>query len=265
MISSWKRETALTHRGFYVDRLWLVYHFKNVEPDLGRKDFPPQILEIVSATEEEFANRLIRQADPFLKATPKQRAASPDYKAPADKARERRQNPLGIRSLEGFGPLNTSTVPGEEQDVVGLFFELIGLDVLRHIVPAYVSGIDDYDGWVAFEPEAVAQRLADLLPGVPELPGRAREGVIEFKRLASDVIEDTVNDTKDWNEMTLLVCWEIGEDGRSFGGDTISFTPTEDADERLYAGVTHLATLESKGNSVVYVIELKTLLAKLGS
>lgn len=40
MISSWTREIALTHRGFNVDRTWLIYSVRGVEPDLGRKDFP---------------------------------------------------------------------------------------------------------------------------------------------------------------------------------------------------------------------------------
>lgn len=265
MISSWKRDTALTHRGFFVDRLWLTYHFKNVEPDQGRKDFPPQVLEIVNATEEAFANRLLRQAAPFLKPTPKQRSSSPDYKPPSAKADERRKHPLAIQELEGFGPLGTSTVPTEEQDVVGLFFELIGLGVLRHLRPVYVSGVDDYDGWVVFEPEDVAPRLQAVLPGVPDLAGRDKEGVIEFKRLASDVIEDTANETKAWQEMRIIVCWEIGEDGRSFGGDTISFHEVDEADERRYAGVTHLATLQSKGDIAVFVMALKTVLAKLAS
>lgn len=265
MISSWKRDTALTHRGFFVDRLWLIYHFKNVEPDQGRKDFPPQVLEIVNATEEAFANRLLRQAAPFLKPTPKQRSASSTYKAPSAKAVERKQSPLTITELDGFGPLGTSTTPAEEQDVVGLFFELIGLGVLRHIKPIYTSGVDDYDGWVEFEPANAAQRLQDVLPGVPTLAGRDRDGVVEFKRLASDVIEDTANDTKSWQEMLLMICWEVGQDGRSYGGDTISFHEVEEADERRYAGVTHLATLQSKGDITVFVIELKSLLAKLAT
>ena len=103
------------------------------------------------------------------------------------------------------------------------------------------------------------------MPGIPELSGKDKEGVVEFKRLASDVIEDTANSTKTWHEMLLLVCWDIGQDGRAFGGDTITFHEVDEADERRYAGVTHLATLQSKGDSAVFVMELKTLLAKLAS
>ena len=97
------------------------------------RTFRPKSLKIVNATEEAFANRLLRQAAPFLKPTPKHRSSSAEYKAPSAKADERRQTPLGIHELEGFGPLGTSTIPKEEQDVVGLFFELIGLGVFRQI------------------------------------------------------------------------------------------------------------------------------------
>jgi hypothetical protein len=55
----------------------------------------------------------------------------------------------------------------------------------------------------------------------------------------------------------------VGQDGKELGGDQIQFTPAESPDERRYAGVTHLATLQSKGDVAVQVMELKSLLHAL--
>ncbi|MEU9845797.1 ATP-binding protein, partial [Actinomadura sp. NPDC048032] len=38
MISSWTRDITLTHRGFNVDRTWLIYSLRGIEPDHGRQD-----------------------------------------------------------------------------------------------------------------------------------------------------------------------------------------------------------------------------------
>ena len=263
MISSWRRETALTHRGFFVDRVWLVYHFRGVEPDLGRKDFPPEVLEIVTLTEDGFANELTRLSGPFLRPTPKQRTRADTYESPEKKADRRLGNAMTPQQLPGFGRIPLASTPEEEQDVVALFNELIGMGVLAHFRPTYFSGVDDYDGWVEIDPDATASQLEEVLPGLPELPARDRAGILEFKLNASDILEDVVNDVKDWTELELIVCWSIGIDGRDHGGDQIQFAATEAADERLYAGVTHLATLQSKGDVSVPVMELKTLLSKL--
>ncbi|MDX6580998.1 MAG: hypothetical protein QOI10_182 [Solirubrobacterales bacterium] len=265
MISSWRRETALTHRGFYVDRVWLVYHFRSVEPDLGRKDFPPEVLEIVSLTEESFANELVKLSTPFMRPTPKQRVIAGDHVSPENKASERKKTPLDPSNLDGFGEIPFLSTPAEEQDVVGLFNELIGMGVFAHIRPVYLSGVDDYDGWVEIDPAAVPDEMDAVLPGLPELPSKQRTGVIEFKYQASDVLNDTVNETKDWTELDLLVCWVLGQDGRSYGGDEIQFAVAEDEGDRGIAGVTHLATLTSKGDVAVPVVALKTVLEALDS
>ena len=93
MISSWQRDLSLSHRGFNVERIWLVVHMVGVEPDLGRKDYPPEILDLLGLLEDPLANDIAHQADPFL--IPTSRSGAPiDYNSPHAKATERLKTPF---------------------------------------------------------------------------------------------------------------------------------------------------------------------------
>jgi hypothetical protein len=266
MISSWRREPSLSHRGFYVDRVWLVYHFRQVEPDMGRKDFPPEVLEIVNATEEGFTNALTQQSLPFLKPAPKARRKRAGTEEPLQKATRRLdESPMVPGHLPGLDIVNPRTLPEEEQDVVVLFSTLVGARILGHLQVVYLSGHDDYDGWFQVTPDRVCEALNAALPGAPDLPERALRGVIEFKLRGSDLIDDIVNETKEWSDINLLICWELGANPRTLGGDQIQFVEAEAPDERRYAGVTHVATLQSKGDASVAVVELASLLSALSA
>ena len=71
MISSWEpREVEMAYRG-YVNRIWLTYHFQGVEPDLGRKNFPPEVQDVIRATEGRIASHLINSTKAFLEPVPR--------------------------------------------------------------------------------------------------------------------------------------------------------------------------------------------------
>jgi hypothetical protein len=266
MISSWYRETALTHRGFYVDRVWMVYHFKGVEPDLGRKDFPAEVLEVVRFTEEAIANDLIRKGQPFLRPTPRGRRPSPGtWVEPAVKAARRLEDPMTPAVVDGFGEINFAAIPKEEQDVVALFNQLIGMGVLPQFLPVYLSGVDDYDGYFHYRPERVPDVVQERLAGEAVLDDRDKRGILEFKLDASEMLDNIVNRVKRWEEMDLLICWDLGQGGRQLSGDRIDFIEAESPVERRYAGVTHLATTQSGGQRELRVIALRPLLEKLAA
>ncbi|MDQ5807041.1 MAG: ATP-binding protein [Actinomycetota bacterium] len=266
MISSWYRETALTHRGFYVDRVWMLYHFKQVEPDLGRKDFPAEVLEVVRFTEEAVANDLIRKGQPFLRPTPRGRRPSPDtFVEPAVKATQRLEEPLTPASLDGFGEIAFGGTPKEEQDVVALFNQLIGMGVLPNYKPVYLSGVDDYDGFFHYRPGHTPDPVQDRMPGEMQLDDRDKRGIVEFKLHGSELLDNIVSGVKRWEEMDLLVCWEVGQTSRTLAGDRIDFIEAESPIERRYAGVTHLATTQSGGQRELRVLALRPFLEKMSS
>jgi hypothetical protein len=263
MMSTWFREPTLAHRGHNVTRVWLLFHFMGVKPDLGRKDFGADVLEIVRVLEEPFANTLFRAADPFLKPVPRGRKYSEDAELAADKAQRRLTTPLEHTGSLGGGGLPLLSAPEEEQDVVGLFSMLAARGTLAHFPVVFLSGFDEFDGWFEYDQNAISPEVTQRLPGSAQIEPKLRKGPLEFKLRGCDLLDDVNSETKDWLSLRLLVCWETGGARREAGGDAISFTEIDDDSDRLLAGTTHLATLDSKGDVGIPVIELRSLLGAM--
>ncbi|WP_418606196.1 hypothetical protein [Georgenia sp. SUBG003] len=262
MISSWQRDLSLSHRGFNVERIWVVVHFNGVEPDLGRKDYPPEIVELLNLLEDPVADDVAKQSDPFLIPTSTS-GREIDYEAPNLKAQSRLANPFPINS-EAVR-LSYLSEPMEEQDVVALFNELRGEGLLSQFEPVFFSGSYVYDSYLRYNPAAVSERIEAVLPGnTAALPNRLREGVAEFKFRAHDLLPNIVRELKQWSEIRWLVCWTAATTSRTQGGLTMHVSEVAEGDD-AYAGVTHIATLDAAGEAVIHVVALKTLLQKLGA
>ncbi len=262
MISSWQRDLSLSHRGFNVERIWLFVHFVNVEPDLGRKDYPPAILEALNLLEDPLADDIAKQATPFLIATTS--SGKPiDYTKPERKALDRMKKPFPVKLPDEAPQISYLTEPEEEQDVVALFNELRGLGVLRHFVPVFFSSAYVYDSYFEYEPENVPELLSSKFTSTPPVE-RLRSGIAEFKFSASHLVHDLVRELKTWGEITWLVCWEAQAGQKKEGGLTLDIEKISPEDSP-YAGVTHLGTLSSAGEKNVYIISLKHLLQELAT
>ncbi len=260
MISSWAREIALTHRGFNVDRTWLLYSMRGIEPDLGRKDFPPKVHDFLRISEEVIANRVAEQSQPFLRVSPPRTAPTPSgYVAPSVKAHLRRQDLLSPKALPGFEEITLQTRPQSEQDVIALYSELVGLGAFRHLQPAFYSGFDFYDSYFEYAPSLTNASVREKLTGIDDVDVRDKEGVAEFKLTADTILADVVAGIKQWTDMKFMVCWDVGKD-KSSGGNEVTFTECDEAIERRYHGVTHLARLQSGGDHTIFVVSLSDFL-----
>ncbi|RZU32485.1 ATP-binding protein [Blastococcus saxobsidens] len=263
MISSWQRDLSLSHRGFNVERIWLIVHLNGVEPDLGRKDYPPQILELLNVLENPLADDIAREGAAFLIPTTRS-GKSIDYEDPKVKATARKSDPLSVQTAEGLPTLRYLSEPREEQDVVALFNEMRGASILGHFRPVFFSGSYVYDSYLTYTPEEVAEEIRELLPASDgALPGRSLEGVAEFKYDLGEMLPDLVRELKTWSEIRWLVCWSASKATYTQGGLTVEVTTVRPEDSE-YVGVTHIATLSTAGEAVVHVISLKSLIQALG-
>ncbi|MER6246063.1 ATP-binding protein [Streptomyces griseorubiginosus] len=261
MISSWSREMTLVHRGFNVDRTWLVFQLKGIEPDMGRKDFPPDLHDFLEIAEEKVANDTSDLSKPFLRPSPPRTPKTPEGNInPSVKAAERLAKPLVPSSVNGIGKISLLTEPESEQDVIALFSELVGMRVLSHFKPVFYSGFDYYDSYFRYVPGEACEEVTERLPGEEDVDPRDIDGVAEFKLFGDWIISDIVNKVKRWDDMRFLVCWKIGRQSRRSGGDEIYFNPVDNPVDRRFHGVTHLATLQSAGSRPVFVISLWDLL-----
>ncbi len=270
MISSWHQSANLSYSSVREPRLWFVYHFSNVRPDTGRKDFPQEVHDVVENTKQTLHRRVVRKGDPFLAPPPgsgdSDGTGDGTDRPPAQKALLK--DDISPEVLGDFGDIPLEKEPAEEQDAIALFNQFIGMGLLSAFEPYYYSINDAYDGYVQYDPQSVPSALTDQFPGAAGVSGRQASITLEFKAEASDIIYHVVNETREWEEMDLLVCWELGgsdhddssiEAEKSFGGRTITFREPTSPEERRYAGVTHIAHMSSKGDVGLRTISLKKL------
>lgn len=270
MISSWHSPVDLSYSSPRGARLWFVYHFQDVRPDTGRKDFPQEVHDVVETTKQTLHRRVVRKGDPFLAPSSGGGGGNGQTdRPPAQKAMLK--DDISPEEVGDFGEIPLEKMPEEEQDVVALFNEFVGMGVLSGFTPYYFSSVDAYDGYVEYDPENVPAELNDLYPGAADLTGRQSSITLEFKPEGVQIMEHVINETREWEEIDLLVCWELGgdevEDGatvaqRSYGGRTITFREPTSPEERRYAGVTHIAHMSSKGDIGLRTLSLKTLAAQ---
>jgi hypothetical protein len=260
-ISGWGRDLSLSRSAHNAQRLWLVVHAHNIEPDLGRKDFGPQVKDLVSIAEDAVVEHMLEVSGPYLRPSPTKTKDSVDETDPAVRAYVRRQTPFPFK-VPGAPCIPMISAPVEEQDVVGLTNQLMGSGVLGHLRPLMWSATS-YDSHFEVAADEVFAPLAHLMGGARKLSSRDRSVVAECKFAADDLLPDLVNGSKRWTDLGLLVCWEAPKDRRTVAGQTLTFSAPLDDAERLYAGVTHLARLSSGGDHVVRVIALKDMLERL--
>jgi hypothetical protein len=259
MISSWRRDISLTRSGGNKDRTWLVFHFEQIEPDLGRKDFPPEVHDVISATEQPITEHLVEKGRPFL--LPAEHGGTrqdENVDQPAVKAYERKKNPISPSSILDNKRIKYGSTPEAEQDVVALFNQLVGMRLLDCYSPVYFDETYIYDSYFEYSTSELNESLRQEYPGNSDVENA--EGVAEFKYHGHTLIEDIVNNTKDWTDIEFLVCWEIGRTQRSTSGDEIQFVEPASDSDRDYSGVTHIATVDSAGENPIYTISLKKLL-----
>jgi hypothetical protein len=109
--------------------------------------------------------------------------------------------------------------PAEEQEVIALFFELVGRGTLPGYFARMLSAYRTYDALVEYELRASGDTLYDrnLNPlGVLQQTFDLRDGVlsrddslVEFKTSLTDLYDDIrkVGHAKDTRDLDLLVCW----------------------------------------------------------
>ena len=104
-------------------------------------------------------------------------------------------------NLLGTLPLFFKTTPKEEQEVVALFFELIGRKLLRGYFPFRVGGNRvTYDALFFIDQDEGERLSRNIRP--PQLK------TVEFKFQLSGLIQDFMDEVKFLSGIDLVVCWE---------------------------------------------------------
>jgi hypothetical protein len=246
----------------------VVVHFSDGSPDMGRKVFQPEIKNLA----EDLAVRAVNTFKKFLqhlKPDTGSQTITPDKELYEWKKRQeshRERSPLGF-AHDGIR-LGLVSTPQQEQDVIALFHELVGANVLRGFRFFGTSQNDRYDSLFTMEYTVADRHLFDAaknrLGATSEyrLPYSTEPKVLEYKYDFDSLVEDFDKGEKFPNQIDLVVCWTVGDEYKS----KYFFQPLLVGDEgtsRKIFGTTHQAFGTGQTAPTFEVIVLKDLLSWL--
>ena len=154
----------------------------------------------------------------------------------------------------GVPELGSKKVPRDENDVIALFFELLGRGCIKGYQSLGLSQVDTYDG------RFILKRSGD--ESDPDTPVDDRQlSAVEFKVNASSLIRDFERETKDPRDLKLVIAWEEG----SSTSDQFGFADIEHSryyPDRIYSEVTRYLE-NTKSGSQIQVLLLKSVVEGL--
>lgn len=254
-----------------------VIHFKNLNPDLGRKGYQSDIVRLAAS----ICSKLVDTFSSY------QKFLRPTTGAPADILREETveqwkedmkkheaTNPLKLQSDHFFLPMKTIAItsePTREQDVIALFNQLLAGGVIRGIRIMSTNERFTYDGmYKILLTDPTENHLYDKdknplgidknnLGKHKDIPFISSPRILEYKFSLDGLIEDINSRDKNSNEIGLVVVWETGEEWKENYKIT-SLLDTDNLNLRQYHGITHVMTNLTTGQKEMDLIVLKELI-----
>lgn len=258
-----QRELSFKWRSGDYNRFFVLIDVKNLHADIGRKSVPGELRElgseIVNILHDDFTNNLDALKREPIRISERE----------ALRLEELTNEVLQYPELEGADQLDLQVIkiPHEEQDVVALFFDLLGAQHLKGYKVLATKTAAIYDGFAKFRLErnenTVYHSIKNPL-GIPsgkfgkDMIKRSPErSLMEFKFSSDGLIRDILHEDKKLSDVRWLVCWEIGHLHEREDFDVIEITSEDQKHYREYYGATHLLT---DGRANVYVICLKRVI-----
>jgi hypothetical protein len=250
------------------------YKNDNAEPDLGRKGFQPELVEIAEKLSIA-AIQTFRKHHNLLKKDKGKSAydAESDIEEWIDNAKYlEKEVPI---SLKPRLPMNSE--PQIEQDVVALFNQMLGASIIRGIQILATSQYKQYDGLyrIFMENPFNDYIRSDQNPlGIDESslrlelqsgkPRKTKIKVLEYKYNIDALIDDFNSGIKSTNEIGLVVAWEMGKKWKA-GFSVTSYLNQENVHHREFHGFTHKMTHQGIGADAFHCIILKDIVSYLNS
>jgi hypothetical protein len=251
----------------YQQNTHVIVHFLNGTPDLGRKTFQPEIRELAEALAVSVTNcfiefRWLVRAD--TGATPSLTPNKELYEWKKQQEKWRDQHPLPREAISSTVSYLSS--PQQEQDVIALFHELIGADVIRGLNFFASSSNDKYDALVELNYTSEEQFLFDRAKNVLGVrrdigvPYQSEPKVLEYKFDFDALLSDLDKSVKFAQHIDLVVCWQAtGKFNQEYVLKSLMID--SEGSSRTFFGSTHMAYLPGQYSQPVFeVIVLEELI-----
>jgi anti-sigma regulatory factor (Ser/Thr protein kinase) len=150
----------------------------------------------------------------------------------------------------GIPELAIKKVPRDENDVIALFFELLGRGYIEGYQSFGLSQMESFDG------KFILRRSGDRTD--PVIPADDRQlSAVEFKVIASSLIQDLEREAKNPRELKLVIAWDEG----ASNSDQFGFADIEHSryyPDNVYPSVTRYLQ-DTRSGSQIQVLLLKSV------
>ncbi len=257
------------------NQIHFTFHFDNYNADLGRKGYNKEITDFCKSISEKIVTQYLNKYKPYLRPTAGTSSDIIREKKVADWKNEmvshENKNPLILINDKFFLPtrkISITSQPTREQDVISLFNQLIAGGVIRGIRIMSTNERFTYDGLyrVAIDGDFShhifnhdSNPLGILKDFIPDdLTFLSDPKVLEYKFSLDGLIEDISDETKNSNDIGLVVVWETGNQFLE-NYNIVSLLDEDNISMRQYHGVTHIIqniTTDQKEMDLIVLSEL---------
>jgi hypothetical protein len=231
----------LTTAAGYQAQAFIIVHFTDGTPDMGRKVFQPELKEIADRISRRVVAEL-RRYHALLKPDSGSSASNPskdldDWRDDQKDWQKRFPLRLTINQIE----VAMVSIPREEQDVIALFHQLVGMQVIRGL-RFYSTGYNTrYDGMLFYRYDKTHRYDSKTnIWGVDPrfTPSESGAIVLEYKHSMDGLIRDFDKDEKNPKEIGLLVCWDLGTEYKK-NYEIVPYLIGQEGGTREHFGATH--------------------------
>ena len=228
----------------YQNNTHIVVHLTDGNPDMGRKVFQPEIKFLA----EELSRRVVDVFKRYLRLMREDTGAP--MSGESDDLWHWQQNQVAYRTQHPFqlviGDRSATllSMPQSEQDVIGLFHELLGLGVLKGYGVYATSESTKYDSLIVTRYKTGEHEYSGANPlGISAsstFDKESRPHVLEYKYSFDALIRDIEQEKKFESDIALVVVWEMGQLARE-KYVMRSYFVGDEGSTRNFFGATHTA------------------------
>ncbi len=217
------------YQGYWAN-IFLLIQDDALSFDLGRKWIPGRTQGVLKEMSHELFNKISRIAPLISGASHSRQGPGALY---AQERAQMFQKLSNLTDLKVPGIGFQKYPDGQEAGVVAIFHELVGAGHLPQFKSLRQGYRGQYDLWARYlvrhsEANAeVKKRVAD---------NTTFDIVVEFKFSAEAVIKDAAINTKFFEDIDLIVCWDLDEAAFAKSGIRVEAVP---APKRVFAGASY--------------------------
>ena len=261
------QEVSLPYRAGNKDRFFMLVEIPDAKPDYGRKGFKDDIVNYIQFMAQTLILDYFVNNRSLLK--PSAIAHGP---APTDAEATAYERMAQANSLPdiGIGTLSFKKEPQFENDVIGLFCELVGRECIKGFEMLSVSSGTQYDAVVNYiftkGPEKLLYHPQNNPLGISKSNIGTKDLTLrnlEFKKHLIDLINDFDDGTKQPQQVRFVVTWDEGELANT-GYELISLLENDNYQHRIFHGQTHNLALEFGDIPVIMLKYVITALKEAG-